>query len=86
MLHGFSPASLKSRVDMRDTFHFRMTTFSLVVSWYAFLIVGLPSGTADAAEPQLDQPLRPTHAAQTMIVPDGFNVTLFAGEPDHGGT
>ena len=63
-----------------------MTTFSLVVSWYAFLIVGLPSGTADAAEPQLDQPLRPTHAAQTMIVPDGFNVTLFAGEPDHGGT
>ena len=27
-------------------------------------------------------PLSPDDAAQTMIVPDGFRVTLFAGEPD----
>jgi putative membrane-bound dehydrogenase-like protein len=35
-----------------------------------------------AAEPDVDQPLPPEEAARTMIVPDGFNVTLFAGEPD----
>lgn len=29
-----------------------------------------------------DQPLPPLEAAQTMVVPDGFEVTLFAGEPD----
>ena len=29
-----------------------------------------------------DAPLPPEQAAATMIVPDGFNVTLFAGEPD----
>ena len=29
-----------------------------------------------------DRPLPPTEAARTMVVPDGFQVTLFAGEPD----
>lgn len=29
-----------------------------------------------------DAPLPPEEAAATMIVPEGFNVTLFAGEPD----
>src|SRR5688572_23469355 len=29
-----------------------------------------------------DAPLPPLEAAQTMVVPDGFQVTLFAGEPD----
>ncbi|MCA9228851.1 MAG: hypothetical protein KDA47_24715, partial [Planctomycetales bacterium] len=38
--------------------------------------------TAVAAEPEVDQPLPPTEAARTMIVPEGFQVTLFAGEPD----
>ena len=28
------------------------------------------------------EPLPPEEAARTMVVPDGFNVTLFAGEPD----
>ncbi|MBM4005540.1 MAG: c-type cytochrome [Planctomycetes bacterium] len=28
------------------------------------------------------QPLAPEEAARTMVVPDGFHVTLFAGEPD----
>ncbi|MCA9220797.1 MAG: hypothetical protein KDA71_10745, partial [Planctomycetales bacterium] len=40
------------------------------------------AATAVAAEPEVDQPLPPTEAARTMIVPDGFQVTLFAGEPD----
>ncbi len=30
----------------------------------------------------VDAPLPPQEAARTMIVPDGFQVTLFAGEPD----
>ena len=29
-----------------------------------------------------DQPLPPTEAARKMVVPEGFQVTLFAGEPD----
>ncbi len=29
-----------------------------------------------------DKPLPPEQAAATMVVPDGFQVTLFAGEPD----
>lgn len=33
-------------------------------------------------EPEVDAPLPPEEAARTMIVPDGFGVTLFAGEPD----
>jgi len=32
--------------------------------------------------PAVDEPLSPEQAAATMVVPDGFNVTLFAGEPD----
>lgn len=36
-----------------------------------------PSSVAD-----IDQPLPPSAAAATMRVPDGFAVTLFAGEPD----
>jgi putative membrane-bound dehydrogenase-like protein len=30
----------------------------------------------------VDEPLLPEQAAATMVVPDGFQVTLFAGEPD----
>ena len=30
----------------------------------------------------VDEPLPPQQAAESMIVPDGFQVTLFAGEPD----
>lgn len=33
-------------------------------------------------QPEIDEPLTPEEAAQTMIVPEGFRVTLFAGEPD----
>ena len=45
------------------------------------LTLGLASD-ATSAEPEVDQPRRSAHAARTMVVPDGFNVTLFAGEPD----
>ena len=33
-------------------------------------------------QPTVDQPLPPLEAAATMQVPEGFKVTLFAGEPD----
>lgn len=39
-------------------------------------------GRAGGAEPEVDAPLPPDIAAQTMLVPHGFRVTLFAGEPD----
>ncbi len=47
------------------------------------LLVALPL-YADEPGPNadVDQPLPPSAAAATMRVPDGFAVTLFAGEPD----
>jgi putative membrane-bound dehydrogenase-like protein len=36
----------------------------------------------DRQQPVIDAPLPPLDAARTMVVPDGFHVTLFAGEPD----
>lgn len=37
---------------------------------------------ARGADEVVDAPLPPLEAASTMVVPDGFHVTLFAGEPD----
>ncbi len=37
---------------------------------------------AACAEDTIDKPLPPEEAAASMIVPEGFSVTLFAGEPD----
>src|SRR5438128_901911 len=44
------------------------------------LLYGL--GQSSSQEPPVDAPLSPAEAARTMVVPEGFNVTLFAGEPD----
>lgn len=38
--------------------------------------------SADYKEAIVDAPLPAAEAARTMIVPDGFHVTLFAGEPE----
>ena len=43
---------------------------------------GDPDTTGSGANTTVDAPLSPEKAAASMIVPDGFNVTLFAGEPD----
>lgn len=40
------------------------------------------AGPLSAWEPEVDAPLPGEEAARTMIVPEGFHVTLFAGEPD----
>ena len=39
-------------------------------------------GAKKNAQPVIEKPFAPLEAAKTMQVPKGFNVTLFAGEPD----
>ena len=39
-------------------------------------------GAKKNAQPVIEKPFTPLEAAKTMQVPKGFNVTLFAGEPD----
>jgi len=39
-------------------------------------------GAKKNAQPIVEKPFTPLEAAKTMQVPKGFNVTLFAGEPD----
>src|SRR6185437_15513354 len=52
----------------------------IVFTCGAMVLSGL--GVAIADEPVVDEPLPPEEAARTMVVPEGFHVTLFAGEPD----
>ena len=54
-------------------------TLVFVVTTHLRVIATLPEITSDTVA---DAPLPPEKAASTMIVPEGFNVTLFAGEPD----
>lgn len=49
--------------------------------WLFFLTVCLFCDLVCRAA-ESDVPLAPADAARTMLVPDGFTVTLFAGEPD----
>src|SRR5205085_11083639 len=54
------------------------------ITWWA-AIFGCCASAAWAAKPLpivTDAPLAPVEAARTMKVPEGFHVTLFAGEPD----
>jgi putative membrane-bound dehydrogenase-like protein len=58
---------------------------SRVLYWiFSVLIFGLSLAVHSEARGQADgdQLLPAEEAARTMVVPDGFNVTLFAGEPD----
>jgi putative membrane-bound dehydrogenase-like protein len=50
----------------------------------AFLLSALPAAVfaQKGLQPEIAAPLPPTEAAATMVVPPGFKVTLFAGEPD----
>lgn len=41
-----------------------------------------PLAAQVARQPEIAAPLPPAEAAATMVVPPGFSVTLFAGEPD----
>ena len=51
-------------------------TFRLLAVWLTIFFID----SAKAQEP--NEPLTGLEAAQSMIVPEGFHVTLFAGEPD----
>src|SRR5687768_13913969 len=51
----------------------------------AILVLGGVCGVGrsqDFREVVIDAPLEAEEAARSMVVPDGFQVTLFAGEPD----
>ena len=41
----------------------------------------LPAGVVDTQDPR-DVSLTPRESLKRIVVPDGFQVTLFAGEPD----
>jgi putative membrane-bound dehydrogenase-like protein len=49
---------------------------------FTVLVLLLANFTARAGEKKADAPIPPREAAVRMTVPDGFKVTLFAGEPD----
>ena len=52
-----------------------MAFLSAVFAYYG-------QGAKKNAQPVVEKPFPPLEAAKTMQVPEGFNVTLFAGEPD----
>ena len=45
-------------------------------------IVAVVLNASGAAVPTTSAPLPPAEAARTMLVPKGFNVSLFTAEPD----
>ncbi|MCP4199818.1 MAG: dehydrogenase, partial [Proteobacteria bacterium] len=50
-----------------------------------FAVLSIPVGAAEtkkADKPIIKKPFAPLESAKTMQVSKGFNVTLFAGEPD----
>jgi len=51
---------------------------------FLFVVFYVPHlwGAKKNAQPVVEKPFPPLEAAKTMQVPKGFNVTLFAGEPD----
>ena len=58
---------------------------SLTTAMLTLTIVWLTASTCLAQKQPYhtaEEPLPPIEAAQTMRVPEGFRVTLFAGEPD----
>ena len=56
--------------------------FGRLLAFSALIVVLGTWRSGTAAETEVDRPLPPAEAAQTMQVPPGFLVTLFAGEPD----
>jgi putative membrane-bound dehydrogenase-like protein len=56
------------------TKHYRALLAAAALGWSALRL--------ESASPVVEAPLSSAEAARTMIVPEGFNVTLFAGEPD----
>lgn len=55
--------------------------FAVVVHSFAADVPGLPSGVVNTQD-RKDKPLPPEEAVRRMTVPEGFSVSLFAGEPN----
>lgn len=67
---------------MRDTIFVRTIIAALATVLIGLAILDLGGSAARAAEQEADRPLPAEEAARSMIVPDGFKVTVFASEPD----
>src|SRR5207245_9900702 len=84
-LHGMTPKrSGAAWILGRST----VQCFSLLTLTATLLAVSspavsptLPDGVINTQDPK-DKPLSPAEALKKITVPDGFQVTLFAGEPD----
>lgn len=59
-----------------------MTRLNRIVPLVGLTVVLYGLGQSQSQETSVDAPLPPEEAAATMVVPEGFRVTLFAGEPD----
>src|SRR5579872_1887840 len=58
----------------------RLSTFLIVLVSCAFVAYGLQN--RPRVDVEAPAPLPPEEAARTMVVPEGFHVTVFAAEPD----
>ncbi len=56
--------------------------YRVMVVLLSCLLLGCSLRLSSAEDAEADAPLPPDEAARTMVVPKGFHVTLFAGEPD----
>ena len=54
----------------------------LMMSFLSVVFAYYSQGAKKNVRPVVEEPFPPLEAAKTMQVPEGFNVTLFAGEPD----
>ncbi|MDB5308468.1 MAG: dehydrogenase [Gemmataceae bacterium] len=61
---------------------YTMTTRLLALSFLFTTAAGSLGADPPGTQRPADRPLPPAEAAKAMTVPKGFNVTLFAGEPD----
>jgi putative membrane-bound dehydrogenase-like protein len=68
----------------RDQFASRPWNFGIWLLIYGLVFSALSASVfaQERKDTVVDAPLSPEVAARTMIVPEGFHVTLFAGEPD----
>ena len=70
-------------VGLREVRIFCLVLVAIAVAWRSFGsdLPGLPPGVVNTQDPK-DKPLPPEEARRRMTVPEGFTVSLFAGEPN----
>lgn len=65
-----------------DGIYSRCRLRSAILLTVVFCSLPAVAGAQDRPNAIVDAPLPPVEAARTMVVPEGFHVSLFAGEPD----